>query len=630
MDAEAGAGRAANGDAEGDATGATGGARGAGGAGGADADGAGAWSLPGYTHGRELGRGASGRVVLAQHDETGTAVAIKYLNRAEGGTGLRAEAEVLGGLRSPHVTRLYEYVESSRGCAIVMEVVDGVALRTLLREEGATTPCAALVVLKGSLLGLAAAHEAGIVHRDYKPGNVLVASDGTSKLVDFGIAVRSGDDRDISGTPAYLAPEQWAGKPASPAADVYAATVTFFECLTGARPYDGATIAELAVQHTEAPIPDELAPAEVRPLIRAGLAKTPTVRPGSAAAFVSELEAVATAGYGEDWEERGRADLVSLVALLAFLLPGAAAGPASGTTALAHTSLGPSGTTGRLIRLRRPGRLRAGRRAQIVAGVAASSLAVAALAGVAIAGASEGGARTVLGAAPEATTVLRPTTPAPGSPSDGPGTVEPSASTGSASPSASPSAGATGTATGTAQPSPTKPGTGAPTGGTGKPSPFATGASVPPAPTATLGVPPTPSTPATPPVTSSPTAGATTSPSATVAPASVRVASVNIDSLTCYGRYGLTASVTVVTEGTGPASLTFTWSHNMGTRTARITVATDTVALHDGRATVTLPHTFGSGDTYPDWGVQVGTSPAALKPQTTYRELFAPTCDPPR
>ena len=145
----------------------------------------------------------------------------------------RGEATVLASLDAPNVVRLYEYVESPSGAAIVMELIGGVSLREILTYQGKTTAEAALVVLQGSLLGLAAAHRRGIVHRDYKPENVLVNGDGISKLADFGIAARTGDHPIPAGTMLYAAPEQMASTPAGPAGDIYAATATFYECLTG-------------------------------------------------------------------------------------------------------------------------------------------------------------------------------------------------------------------------------------------------------------------------------------------------------------------------------------------------------------------------------------------------------------
>ena len=215
------------------------------------------WSVPGYTGLRPLGSGGFGEVVLARHDGSGTLVAIKYLRQelladARFAEMFRGEAAVLAGLDDPHVVRLYEYVESPSGAAIVMELVDGVSLRQILARQGGTTPEAALVVLQGSLLGLAAAHARGVVHRDYKPDNVLVDADGASKLTDFGIAARAGDRSVKGGTLAYAPPEQFGGGPASPAGDVYAATATFFECLTGRPPFAGETAAELMYQHMSA------------------------------------------------------------------------------------------------------------------------------------------------------------------------------------------------------------------------------------------------------------------------------------------------------------------------------------------------------------------------------------------
>jgi serine/threonine protein kinase len=288
------------------------------------------WDVPGFTELRQLGSGGFGDVVLARHDESGTLVAIKYLRQnllsdPEFTQMFRAEAAVLGTVDDPHVVRLYEYVESPQGAAIVMELVDGVSLREILVHEGATTPEAALVVLKGSLLGLAAAHQHGVVHRDYKPENVLVDGDGASKLTDFGIAARAGDSTPPAGTLVYAPPEQFGNGPASPAGDVYAATATFYECLAGRPPFIGNTAERLLYQHMAEPVPLELVPETLRPLVTAGMAKNPRDRPADGTRFVTELDAVAAGTYGPDWEQRGRSHLGETALLLAALWPSGAA-----------------------------------------------------------------------------------------------------------------------------------------------------------------------------------------------------------------------------------------------------------------------------------------------------------------
>ena len=302
------------------------------------------WRIDGFQEVRELGAGAQGRVVLARHDTAGTPVAIKYLYRGsvEDLERLRQEAVLLGRVQDPHVARLYRLVESERGAAIVMEAVNGVPLKRVLAEHGALGAEASLVVLKGSLQGLAAAHAVGVVHRDYKPANVIVQADGLSKLIDFGIAVPQGEGS-RSGTPQYMSPEQWRGEPATPATDVYAATCVFFECVTGQRPYSGS-LAELMAGHLNAPVPVEVLPEALRDLVSRGMAKDPVRRPAGAAAFVEELEQAAVRAYGPEWEQRGVRALAGAAVAFAALFPLVAAGIAPAAPVAAGGAAAAGGT----------------------------------------------------------------------------------------------------------------------------------------------------------------------------------------------------------------------------------------------------------------------------------------------
>ncbi|KUH37933.1 MULTISPECIES: serine/threonine-protein kinase [Streptomyces] len=568
------------------------------------------WSVPGYTDVRELGSGACGRVVLAVHDATGLPVAVKYLGEGLRGDpafvrGFRDEARLLGTLASPHVVGLYEYVEAPEGAAIVMELVDGLALRALLREYGAVGPEAALTVLKGSLLGLAAAHARGVVHRDYKPENVLVTADGASRLVDFGIATGDGAVVAVAGTPAYMAPEQWTGAPASPASDVYAATAVFHECLTGRKPFTGENIAELALMHVEAPVPVEGVPEPLRALVRRGLAKTPRERPGEAAAFVAELEAAAAAACGPGWEERGRGRLASLAALLPLLFP-SAGDRAGSATDLATTSLGDGdggGDGGGWWRAWLPGPL------GWAAVAGALLLGLVPLLGGA-SQATSGPAGT--GVEAVATTGVRPVgdTPAPSptggaSPAPTPSAPTPSAPTPSApTPSAAASTGPA------PSPTPTGTATGATDAPSGTPDARETAAPSTTGPPATAPPPsgeaPAPAAPAAP---TGPRPG-TSAPPPSTAPPATGVRSVAVRDFRQSGPATATATFDVTTDGPGPVTLHVTWYAgdawgNPGTQDG------PTETYRRGGAdihTLTLTHTFRTAGCH--WTAAVTTDPA--------------------
>ena len=247
-------------------------------------------SEPGFTELESLGDGNFGRVVLARQDSTGALVAVKYLFDWFPLDEFRVEAAAWQQLTSPYVVHLHEFIESSR--ALVMEAVSGVSLHRVLHDNGALPPEAALAVFKNTLLGLADAHAAELVHRDLKSANVLVTEDGQTKLVDFGTAALAGE----SGTTA---------------ADIYAATCVFFECLTGHPPYEADDPDALRHLHRYAPIPFGEAPEPLWGLLNWGMAKDPAYRPASAEQFADALENVATETYGKKWERKGHAILAA-------------------------------------------------------------------------------------------------------------------------------------------------------------------------------------------------------------------------------------------------------------------------------------------------------------------------------
>ena len=277
------------------------------------------WSVSGYTRIRGLGADPTGSAVLARHDASGSLVVIRFLPAAslhEPGdrARLRSDAERLAALQHSGVARLLEYVETDRGVAVVREHVDGVSVRSLLGEEGALGPPAALTVLKGMLLALAAAQDRGGPHGGCTPATVSITRTGGVVLTEFGIAGPSAAQSLASGTYFYLAPERWDGGEATPAADLYAAAATCFECIVGAPPFFSDDLAVLRSRHQHTSPLIEVAPEAMRDLLRRGLAKAPGDRRTGAAEFLAELEEAAARGYGAGWEVCGRTELAELVA----------------------------------------------------------------------------------------------------------------------------------------------------------------------------------------------------------------------------------------------------------------------------------------------------------------------------
>jgi serine/threonine-protein kinase len=277
------------------------------------------WSVPGVVHLRQVREDPVGRRVLARHPITRKSLAITYLSPelladAEFRTRFGSECAQLARVRQTEVARVYRYLECDHGAAVIGEHLNGTTLRSLLLAQGAVGIGAALVVLKDLLRALAACHRAGLAHGDVKPDNVILTSTGRLRLADFGLWTADSRLQLSRSTPFYLAPEQWISRAVSqPSGDLYAATVTFFECLVGAPPFYADDAAQLSVKHQASPAPIEVIPEPVRALVLRGLAKDPGSRP-DAQSLLAAVGEVADRAVGRDWERRGRRELVAHLA----------------------------------------------------------------------------------------------------------------------------------------------------------------------------------------------------------------------------------------------------------------------------------------------------------------------------
>lgn len=270
--------------------------------------------------------GGMGEVWEATDHVIGRTVAIKILkDEYMGDPGFlerfRAEARHAALVNHEGIASVFDYGEEAGSAFLVMELVPGEALSTILERDGSLSTDKTLDIVAQTSAALQAAHAAGLVHRDIKPGNLLITPDGRVKITDFGIA-RIADQvpltatGQVMGTVQYLSPEQASGHPASPATDTYSLGIVAYECLAGKRPFTGESqvaIAMAQINEQAAPLPPTVA-VPVQNLVMAMIAKKPDERPASAAAVARAATALR------------RGDVAAAAAAVPAIATGAAAG----------------------------------------------------------------------------------------------------------------------------------------------------------------------------------------------------------------------------------------------------------------------------------------------------------------
>ncbi|WP_155375060.1 serine/threonine-protein kinase [Catellatospora vulcania] len=260
-----------------------------------------------YRLDQRIGAGGMGEVWRATDELLGRTVAVKTVlpslaDDADFARRFLAEARAMAGVHHRGVVAIHDLYSGPEGAYLVMEFVDGEPLSQVLARYGRLAAPPSLHLVGQAADALHAVHGRGIVHRDVKPGNMLVRPDGTLLLTDFGIARRDGATAltatgAVIGTLSYLAPEQVLGHPATPRSDVYALGVVAYECLTGRRPFTAENpFAAAMMRLNQAPPPlGPHVPAPVAALVERALAVEPNDRWADAATFGTAIAQVAAA-----------------------------------------------------------------------------------------------------------------------------------------------------------------------------------------------------------------------------------------------------------------------------------------------------------------------------------------------
>lgn len=260
-----------------------------------------------YRVNSRLASGGMSTVYLATDQRLDRDVALKVLHPHLVNDGnfldrLSREARSAAKLSHPHVVGVLDQGHDGRTAYLVMEYIKGHTLRDVIRQKGALSPRLALALIDPVVEGLGAAHAAGLIHRDVKPENVLIADDGRIKIGDFGLAravTTTTSTGTLIGTVAYLSPELVLGQPADARSDIYSAGIMLFEMLTGKQPFDGDVPIQVAYQHVNSTVapPSSLVPrlaAEVDELVQWCTAKDPEKRPVDGNALLTELRHIRT------------------------------------------------------------------------------------------------------------------------------------------------------------------------------------------------------------------------------------------------------------------------------------------------------------------------------------------------